>query len=116
MGQRVKAMGASPYSEEFKKQAVLKFINRGSKTVKELSSELNTNGNFVADGTIYSADVFGDPVNYRVTITPNGVDIKEVLVGIFPSMLSKDPNDRVSKFEEEAVWFYSELINYNGLL
>ena len=30
------------YSETFKKQAVLKFINRGTKTVEELSKQLNT--------------------------------------------------------------------------
>ena len=45
MGQRVIAMGAYPYPEEFKKQAVLKFINRGTKSVKKLSEELNTSGN-----------------------------------------------------------------------
>jgi transposase-like protein len=35
-------MKARKYSDEFKQQAVLKFINRGTKTVGDLEKELNT--------------------------------------------------------------------------
>ncbi len=35
-------MRAGVYSEDFKQQAVAKFINRGNKTTREVADELNT--------------------------------------------------------------------------